>query len=299
MACIFLLTIFHIPTLSLRGLQKLEPGHTFTYHNGKTEIHQYWNLEDNSPEMNAYSHYVPEIETRLYSTLEEAVKMRMVADVPVGAFLSGGIDSSIIVGLMARNSGNPVKTYSIGYTDVPMFDETNYAREVALFNHTDHHEIKLNARTMIDSIPDVLEMLDEPFADSSVISAFIVSQETAKNVKVALTGDGGDELFAGYRMYQGESMYAWYRKIPSGIRKKILEPMGRMLPDSRYRVYLEHLRRVKKFLRGAGNDSFEDRFFAWNEIFSRDIRMNLLEHQVIDHDAAKNIFGEALNGKEL
>ncbi len=288
------------PHTIFKGLKKLEPGHTLTYCNGKTETYRYWNLEEGiTLENNVNSQYVPEIKTRLYSTLEEAVKIRMVADVPVGAFLSGGIDSSIIVGLMARNSAKPVKTYSIGYTDMPLFDETHYARDVAVFNRTDHHEIKLSAQSMINSIPDILDVLDEPFADSSVIPAFIVSRETARNVKVALTGDGGDELFAGYRMYQGESIYERYRKIPLVIRKNILEPLGRMLPDSRYRLYLEYLRRVKKFLQGAGKDNFEERFFAWNEIFSRDIRMSLLEHQVDDHDSAENIFADALKEKNF
>lgn len=104
---------------------------------------------------------------------------------------------------MARNSERPVKTFSIGYKDMPYFDETRYSREVARFNKTEHYEFRLNYKDILDSIPAVLETLDEPFADSSAVPTYVVSQETKRHVTVALAGDGADELFAGYRMYQG------------------------------------------------------------------------------------------------
>jgi asparagine synthetase B (glutamine-hydrolysing) len=112
---------------------------------------------------------IHENKRRLRTLLEESVKRRLIADVPLGAFLSGGVDSSIIVALMSRNSSKPVKTFSIGYKDLPSFDETAYAKEAASFNQTEHHEFKLGHREILDVFPQVLETLDEPFADSSAV----------------------------------------------------------------------------------------------------------------------------------
>jgi asparagine synthase (glutamine-hydrolysing) len=196
---------------------------------------------------------------------------------------------------MARHSSRPVKTYSIGYDDMPMFDETGYARDVARMHLTDHHEIRLMAADIIGAIPEVLASLDEPFADSSAVPTFLVSRETAREVKVALSGDGGDELFAGYRMYQGEHLYASYALIPPFMRKRVIEPIVSGLPESRDRHVLERIRRLKKFIRGAG-DSFEGRFYAWNEIFSQAMREKLLiRSEGVEHDLGKKLFSERLN----
>jgi len=176
-----------------------------------------------------------------------------------------------------------------------MFDETGYARDVARMHRTDHHEIRLSAADIITAIPDVLNSFDEPFADSSAVPTFVVSRETVKEVKVALSGDGGDELFAGYRMYQGEHFYASYALLPPFVRKRVIEPVILGLPESRDRHMLERIRRLKKFVRGAG-DSFEDRFFAWNEIFSRDLKEKLLVRpDRMDLDFGKRLFSERLN----
>ena len=221
--------------------------------------------------------------------------MQMIADVPLGAFLSGGIDSSIIVGLMARNSSQPVKTYTIGYKDMPLFDETDYARDVALFNRTDHHEIKLDAGDIISAIPQVLASFDEPFGDSSAVPTFVVSRETRKGVKVALSGDGGDELFAGYRMYKGEEWYGTYRLIPSFIRKKLIEPFFMSLSDSRDEKLSDYIRRSKKFIRGA-KDTFAERFFTWNEIFNRALRKEIVGgSKTVDQELGIKLMASRLN----
>jgi len=192
------------PYTIFKGVKKLRPGHILIFSNGEIEEKEYWNIDRDAQIKTGGEEDFTTLKNRLFEVMEDAVRMRMIADVPLGAFLSGGIDSSIIVGLMARNSGKPVKTYSIGYKDMPMFDETAYAREVAALNNTDHHEIKLGSQDVIDAIPQVLDSFDEPFADSSAVPMFVVSRETGNDVKVALSGDGGDELFAGYRMYAGE-----------------------------------------------------------------------------------------------
>jgi asparagine synthase (glutamine-hydrolysing) len=218
----------------------------------------------------------------------------MIADVPLGAFLSGGIDSSVIVGLMARNATRPVKTYSIGYKDMPMYDETTYAREVAAFHKTDHREIKLNAKDIIHAIPDVLNALDEPFGDSSAVPTYMVARATVRDVKVALSGDGGDELFAGYRMYQGEAWQRRYRLIPSLLRKGLIEPAILSLSDSRDSKSMEQVRRAKKFLRGT-KETLAERFYAWNELFSRESRQALLTVACqTDRPMAPELFAAAL-----
>ncbi len=197
------------PWTIFRNIRKLRPGHLLTVQDGVLKEEKYWDIPLPDPADGPDPRDVEGIKATLFRTLEEAVRGQMVADVPLGAFLSGGIDSSVIVGLMARNAPRPVKTYSIGYRDMPMYDETSYAQEVAACHRTDHHEIMLSSREIIDTIPAVLASLDEPFGDSSAVPTFVVARETVRDVKVALSGDGGDELFAGYRMYKGE---AWYRR---------------------------------------------------------------------------------------
>ncbi|OPY87996.1 MAG: Asparagine synthetase (glutamine-hydrolyzing) 1 [Syntrophaceae bacterium PtaU1.Bin231] len=285
------LTFNYIPApfTIFRGIRKLRPGHCLVLKDGKVFEKAYWNIPDRTGERTDYEAAREE----LYRTLEDAVRSHMISDVPLGAFLSGGIDSSIIVGLMARNSGRPVKTFSIGYADMPLFDETGYAAEVAAFHGTDHHVFKLGSRDIRAAIPRVLESFDEPFADSSAVPTFIVSRETAGEVKVALSGDGGDELFAGYRMYTGEGWYARYRRIPGCIRRGVIEPAVLALPDSRNSRMLEYARRAKKFLRGA-KGSFAERFFSWNEIFSQELREAVFPSAEADRDLGKAMLAARL-----
>ena len=254
------LTLNYVPApfTIFRDIQKLRPGCYLVFKDGKIEEKPYWNIPGSTGD---WEDDFESAKKELYKTLETAVRDHMISDVPLGAFLSGGIDSSVIVGLMARNLGRPVKTFSIGYTDMPLFDETAYAAEVAAFHGTEHHAFKLASRDILNAVPLVLDSLDEPFADSSAIPTFVVSRETAGEVKVALSGDGGDELFAGYRMYTGEGWHSLYRRIPKLIRRCLIEPAVFSLPDSRDSLMLEYARRAKKFLRGA-EGTFEERFFA-------------------------------------
>jgi asparagine synthase (glutamine-hydrolysing) len=291
------LTLNYIPApyTIFKGIRKLKPGHILIWQNGDVREKAYWNIDSATSSDNDTGKDLESRKESLFKSLDEAVRMQMVADVPVGAFLSGGIDSSVIVGLMARHSSRPVKTYTIGYDDMPMFDETKYARVVADFNRTDHHEIKLTSRDVIAAIPEVLNSFDEPFGDSSAVPTYVVSRETAKDVKVALSGDGGDELFAGYRMYQGERLYSKYAVIPAIIRKKMIEPFLLSLPESRDQTIPENIRKIKKFVRGA-KDSFEERFVAWNEIFSKDLREAILRgKRGMDHDLGKRLLSARLN----
>lgn len=275
------LTLNYIPATwtIFKNIRKLSPGHSLVLEKGELSIQPFWDVPANGAE-----HEIPppsdsmpwdQCKDRLRQLLEASVARRLIADVPLGAFLSGGLDSSIIVALMARQSGRPVKTFSIGYKDLPFFDETRYAREVARFNRTEHYEFKLGYKDVLDAFPKVLDLLDEPFADSSAVPTYIVSRETRRHVTVALSGDGGDELFAGYRMYLGEYWAKYFARIPGALRKYMIAPLVQSLPDARDKPGLELIRRAKKFLRGMSL-SFPERFCGWREIFPFAARRKLL-----------------------
>jgi asparagine synthase (glutamine-hydrolysing) len=271
------LTLNYIPApwTIFRNIRKLPPGHFLLLEKDTFNIEQYWDMGAQKGQEDIPPDDIHENKRRLRTLLEESVKRRLIADVPLGAFLSGGVDSSIIVALMSRNSSRPVKTFSIGYKDLPSFDETAYAKEAASFNQTEHHEFKLGHREILDVFPQVLETLDEPFADSSAVPTYIVSRETRHHVTVALSGDGGDELFAGYRMYLGEFWSRYYAKIPNLLRQDVIAPLVQALPDARDKPSLERIRRLKKFIRGMSL-SFPARFCGWREIFPFALRRQLL-----------------------
>jgi asparagine synthase (glutamine-hydrolysing) len=266
------------PYTIYQGIRKLKPGHHMVLQDSDLKITQYWDAPraadpapsswDSVEQESTYKHH-------LIQYLDDAVSSRMIADVPLGAFLSGGIDSSIIVGLMARHSAKPVKTFSIGFKDAELFDETHYARQVAELNNTDHHEIKISHLDLIDVFNKALLTFDEPFADSSAIPTFVVSRETRQHVTVALSGDGGDELFAGYRSYLGEYWYSKYMLIPGLLRETFFENFVSFLPDSRDGRFLEFMRRLKKFTKST-KGSFPERLLALKEVFPKNVRNRIL-----------------------
>jgi len=284
------LTLNYIPAprTIFKNIRKLMPGSYLVAEKGEVSLETYWDIPVKSASAETpaarvgHDENIKDFKQTLYSLLEDAVRRRLISDVPLGAFLSGGIDSSIIVALMARNSARPVKTFSIGYKDLPSFDETKYAREVATFNKTEHQEFKLGHRDILDAFPKVLESLDEPFADSSAVPTFIVSRETRRDVTVALSGDGGDELFAGYRMYLGEYWSRYYAKIPVFFRNGIIAPLINALPDAREKPSLEMVRRMKKFVRGMSL-AFPERFCGWREIFPFSMRQALLKEPPVEN----------------
>jgi asparagine synthase (glutamine-hydrolysing) len=261
------------PLTMFKGIRKLEPGCSLVLEGGKTAVERYWSLPQLSESPEPAD--VNQLQRRLVDTLSEAVSGCMLADVPVGAFLSGGIDSGIVVAFMARLSSRPIKTFTVGFADDGLYDETEGARRVAVMYGTEHHEFRIRQRDMLDVLPEVLDRLDEPFADSSAIPTYLVSRETRRHVKVALSGDGGDELFAGYRSYLGEYWRARYRIVPALLRESIIEPVIATLPDSRETRIGETLRRAKKFIR-ATHGPFDERLLALKEVFPAATRHKLL-----------------------
>jgi asparagine synthase (glutamine-hydrolysing) len=176
-----------------------------------------------------------------------------VSDVPLGAFLSGGVDSTSIVGLMRRHAP-ATHTFSIGFAENPVFDETRYARAAAAFHDTQHAETQLSESDVRLLIPDILDGMSEPFGSASLLPTFAVSRKTREQMTVALSGDGADELFAGYDKYLGESMLPWIACIPRGLRETILAPAVRALPASRANRAGEWGRKARRLLEGIEPD---------------------------------------------
>src|SRR5262245_56728583 len=218
------------------GVHKLKPGHILTASTAKgVRVREYWDVEF-EPDYTRNEEFFVE---RLRDLLEESVRLRMIADVPLGAFLSGGVDSSSVVATMAKLSSRPVKTFSIGFTD-PEYNELAYARIVANKFQTEHHELVLEPN-VLDVIDDIAWYLDEPFGDSSAIPTYMVSKLAADSVTVVLSGDGGDELFAGYDRYLVERAERKYNRIPRPIRKAA-GLAGRMMQEgTKGRRFLRHL----------------------------------------------------------
>jgi asparagine synthase (glutamine-hydrolysing) len=213
------------PDTMFNGIHKLPPGHVLIYRNGKIDVRQYWDVEYKVQEVQSESFYVE----RILDILNEAVKIRLESEVPLGAFLSGGIDSSMVVALMAKHMSRPVKTFSIGFED-QSYDELQYARIVAREFGTDHHEeiVKPDAERII---LDLVRQFDEPFADSSAIPTYYVSKMAKQWVTVALSGDGGDELFGGYPRYLEGSITRLTNWIPRPVKRGIFQNMARLLPE--------------------------------------------------------------------
>ena len=270
------------PRTIFRGVSKLPPAHYAVYRGGRLEIAPYW-----QPEFNAERRRpVAEYRERLRETLTEATRLRMISEVPLGSFLSGGVDSTIITGLMQQVAGEPVKTYSIGFP-VAGYDETAYAREAAGFLGTDHHEFCVEPDS-IDLLPKLVWHYDEPFGDSSAIPTYYVSQYSRREVTVAVTGDAGDELFFGYPRYQAVWLAGRIDRLPKPLRLAAAARLWQRLPASPDQK--SPIRRMKKLLAALGEPP-ERRYLRWVGLFD-DARRRALysdgfRESLDGHDAAR------------
>jgi asparagine synthase (glutamine-hydrolysing) len=218
------------------GIHKLQPGHILTIEHGKPpSVLCYWDVFFDTDTVHDEDYFVEGLRERL----EESVRLRMICDVPFGAFLSGGVDSSAVVATMTRLSDQPVKTFTIGFPEKE-YNEIAHAREVAKAFGTEHHELILEPDVM-GILGDLAWHLDEPFGDSSAIPTYMVSQLAAQHVKVVLTGDGGDEVFAGYDKYSVEQKERRYRHIPSLLRSLLGTVGGLMAEGMKGRNFLRHM----------------------------------------------------------
>jgi asparagine synthase (glutamine-hydrolysing) len=218
------LTFGYVPTprTFFEGVRSLPPGHVLVFEpGGEPVVERYW--EPPLADVNAGPHLdlsLEEAAKRVRSTLEDAVRRRLVSDVPLGAFLSGGIDSSAVVGVMASQIDRPVETFTIGFDDRDGFDERPYARQIAIRHATAHHEYVVHPDA-VDLVERLVWHHDQPFGDSSAVPTFLLSEVTRGDVTVALSGDGGDELFAGYERFAAGLLARRYRALPGPLRRTI------------------------------------------------------------------------------
>ncbi len=280
------------PRTIFKNVFKLEPGHFLLFEDRQVKIEKYWDLEYSPDNL---IHDVGEIQDRLRFLVRDAVEKQMISDVPLGAFLSGGIDSALVVANMARASTAPVKTFTIGF-DTPGFrDEMALARITARKFGTDHHEEVLTVGNLLDWLPELAYQMDEPFADHSMIPTYLVSKLTREKVTVALSGDGGDENFGGYpRKYRFAKFYGSYEKLPPALRRIAERALGSCssLILASGAVAERKLSRLIEILSSEGDEqafaqsfmltaSFKDRLYARS--FKQAIRHNF-SPSIFDRD---------------
>lgn len=262
------------PYSLVKGVRKLAPGHYLRIHSNRIEEKPYYTLETKPKEYGQLRY--DEAQGKLVGLMDEAVRLRLIADVPLGAFLSGGIDSSVVVAMAARHT-EKLKTFSIGYKDNPFFDETAYADLVAKKYNTEHTVFKLSNGDFLEHVHDVLDYIDEPFADSSAIPEYILSYYTRKHVTVALSGDGGDEVFAGYNKHAAE-----LRMRRGGVVNSLVKAghtLWSLLPQSRNNKLTNTFRQLHRFADGARLQPAE-RYWRWATFMNADRATTLLHPSI-------------------
>lgn len=264
------------PHSIFKGVKKLSPGHYLLVKEGRTELKQYYTIpydkEGNALPANSYEGQ----QKQLRELLHNAVRSRLVADVPVGTFLSGGIDSSVI-STIAKEYKPDLETFSIGFADEPFFDETHYAQMVAEKLGTHHTVFSLTNDDLLHHLQDILSYIDEPFADSSAIPFYILSKHAKGHVTVALSGDGADELFAGYNKHG-----AFYKARQGGTATAIvkhLRPLWSILPKSRNGKISNKIRQLERFAKGM-HMGIRDRYWSWATFSNKDEVLNLFHDNV-------------------
>jgi asparagine synthase (glutamine-hydrolysing) len=237
------------------GIHKLRPGHFMVLKNGEVKITNYW-----KPEVScATPQSEEEASERLVELLERSIKLRMIADVPLGIFLSGGIDSSSIAALAAAQSMSPIRTFSIGFADAS-FDESAHAQAVATHIGSQHEVIEFQPDLALKTLEELWDVLDEPMADASILPTYFLSKMTKRSVTVALSGEGGDELFGGYPTYQAHQLAALWNHVPAPLRKGLIEPAVRALPVNMNNLSFDY--KLKKFI-SAANEEPRSRHLSW------------------------------------
>ncbi|MSU54984.1 MAG: asparagine synthase (glutamine-hydrolyzing) [Candidatus Taylorbacteria bacterium] len=272
------------PRSIYKNIFKLEPGSYLTYKNQNLEIKSFWNLDFTKKTEQT------EIENmkQLNSLIKEAVSIRLTSDVPLGVYLSGGLDSSIIAWYASKKSSKPLETFTVSFAESG-FDESGYARTVANLLKTNHHEERLTATKALSYLEKAVEIFDEPLSDASILPNLFLAEWSKQHITVALGGDGGDELFLGYQNIQAHSLNRLYKKIPGFIRHDLIEPLVRKLPSND--AYFSFPFKSKRFIKGAGknlNDFEQD--LAWRGSFSNEDKKFLL---------SENFNTENIGAKEL
>ena len=247
------------PLTAYKSIRKLEPGHSLRWRKGEIKTERYW-LPDFSHKLDISEEEAGE---RTIEVLRDAVRVRLMSEVPLGAFLSGGIDSSAVVALMSEESSERVKTFSIGFEEQD-FSELHHAKRVAEHIGADHHEFIVKPDA-VEVLPLLVDHYGEPYADSSAIPTYYVSRETRKHVTVALNGDGGDESFAGYERYMAMAVTEQYRKVPAPIRESLIKQAVNLIPTSRTKR--SRIASAKRMLEAVSLPKV-NRYMHWVSVFN-------------------------------
>ncbi len=256
------------PDTIFKNVKQIMPGHSLLINGSGTKTIKYYA----PPQKPTYEGGYNEAQQKLKALMLKSVEKRLIADVPLGSFLSGGIDSSIIATLTAKINPN-IESFSIGFPDEPYYDETLYAKAVANKAGLKHHVIGVHSKDMLEALPDVLDYIDQPFADSSAIPVYILSREVKKHVTVALSGDGADELFGGYRKHMAHK-----RALSPSIGNTLLKtaaPIFELAPHSRQNKIADKARQAARFSRGIKLKGAE-RYWFWASISSESYANELL-----------------------
>ncbi len=271
------------PLTAYRQIKKLEPGHSLRFtRTGEIKLERYWQ-PDFTKKVKLSEEEAGE---RVVELLRDAVRVRLMSEVPLGAFLSGGIDSSTVVALMSEVSSTPVKTFAIGFEEQD-FSELHHARRVAEHVGAEHHEFIVRPDALA-ILPTLVEHYGEPYADSSAIPTYYVARETRRHVTVALNGDGGDECFAGYERYAAMRMAERYRRLPGALRAGVIEQAISLLPSSELRR--SRVRDLQRFIKAASLPTVE-RYARWvsvldrgakDELYTDNFRRQLNGHESVD-----------------
>jgi asparagine synthase (glutamine-hydrolysing) len=267
------LTLEYIPTprTIFKGINKLPAGHRLIYEEGQAQIEQYWDIPERATPTDEGT--IIEVLTGL---IDDSVKMQLMSDVPLGAFLSGGIDSSTVVATMSRSSNLPVRTFSIGFDDAT-YNELPYARAVASRYKTQHTEEILDP-DIADLAERLVRHLDEPFGDFSIFPTYLVSEVARREVKVVLSGDGGDELFGGYDTYVAQDMDRYYRYLPSTFRRSIFPALMAQIPPRPAKKGL--INKTKRFVEGAALPS-SWQHTRWMMFMTQEDKLALYQPEVL------------------
>ena len=267
------------PQTAFKQIRKLEPAHWLRWKNGEIETKRYWS-PNFSKKIKISEEEAIEETTRI---LRESTRLRMISEVPLGAFLSGGVDSSAVVALMAQESSQPVKTFSIGFEEQD-FSELKYAKLVANHVGAEYHEFIVRPNAL-EVLPKLVEHYGEPYADSSAIPTYYVAKETRKFVTVALNGDGGDESFAGYERHSAMQIAELYHRFPQFARKLFVETPINLLPTSELKK--SRVRDAQRFLQAASLPKTE-RYFRWMSTFNRNAKKELYTREFTETVSAQN-----------
>jgi len=258
------------PWTLFEGIEKVLPGHLLVCDRAHVQDREYWDVRFDQIESHTEGEWVERVRDKFL----EAVKLRLISDVPLGAFLSGGIDSSAVVAAMSRLTNRPVKTYSIGFEgDDQFYNELPYARLVADAFRTDHHEIIVRP-DVSELLPKLIWHMDEPIADSASITTYLVSRLARESVTVILSGVGGDELFGGYRRYLSDNLHRHYQRLPRILRGWLPNAFAR-LPQDRHSNWKNNIRYATAFLKAADQDRLS-RYAGYVGVFSRELQAELL-----------------------